>query len=125
MRIRRWLEQANSFHLACYTTLAAFCTYFCMYAFRKPFAAGEYTDMTLWGMDYKIILVISQVAGYTLSKFIGIRVIAEISRRHRIATLVALIVAAETALVGLGLVPYPYNFLFMFLNGLPLGMMTA
>lgn len=122
MNIRRWLEQASGFQFACYTTLAAFCTYFCMYAFRKPFAAGEYADMTLWGMDYKIVLVISQVAGYTLSKFIGIRVIAEMSRGHRLGTLIALIALAELALIGLGAVPHPYNFLFMFLNGLPLGM---
>jgi len=122
MRIRRWLEQATSFQFACYTTFAAFCVYFCMYAFRKPFAAAEYADMSLWGMNYKIILVISQVAGYALSKFIGIRVIAEMSRARRVVTLISLIVISELALVGLGLVPYPYNFLFMFLNGLPLGM---
>lgn len=122
MRIRRWLEQASTFQFACYTTIAAFCVYFCMYAFRKPFAAAEYADMSLWGMNYKIILVISQVAGYTLSKFIGIRVIAEMSRGRRVVTLISLIVASELGLVGLGLVPFPYNFLFMFLNGLPLGM---
>ena len=94
MRIRRWLEQASTFQFACYTTIAAFCVYFCMYAFRKPFAAAEYADMSLWGMNYKIILVISQVAGYTLSKFIGIRVIAEMSRGRRVVTLISLIVAS-------------------------------
>ena len=123
MTIRRWLEQANSFQFACYTTVAAFCTYFCMYAFRKPFAAGEYTGHDALGeWTTRSFSLSRKLQGYTLSKFIGIRVIAEMSRRGRIATLIALIVAAEIALVGLGMVPYPYNFLFMFLNGLPLGM---
>ena len=93
-----------------------------MYAFRKPFAVGEYAGLSLWGMDYKIVLVISQVIGYTVSKFIGIRVIAEMERHRRVFALVGLILAAEAALVGFGLFSHPYNFVFMFLNGLPLGM---
>ena len=120
--IRRWLTQANGFQFACYTSFVAFSTYFCMYAFRKPFAAAEYAELTLWGMDYKIVLVISQVIGYTISKFMGIRFIAEIERHRRTIALIGLIFAAEAALVGFGCVPYPYNFIFMFLNGLPLGM---
>ena len=121
-RIRKWLQETSQFNFACYSMAAAFCTYFCMYAFRKPFAAGEYADLSFWGMDYKIVLILSQVAGYTLSKFIGIRVIAEMPRVRRFTALVSLIVIAELALIGLGLVPHPYNFPLMFLNGLPLGM---
>ena len=63
-------------HLAI-AAIAAFCTYFCMYAFRKPFTVGTYEGLSLAGVDYKIVLVIAQVAGYTLSKFIGIRVVSE------------------------------------------------
>ena len=120
--LRNWLESTNRFTFGCYASLAAFGTYFCMYAFRKPFAAGEYADMELWGIDYKILLIISQVAGYALSKFIGIRVIAELSHHRRIVTLIGLILFAELALLGFGAVPYPFNFALLFLNGLPLGM---
>ena len=56
---------------------AAFGTYFCMYAFRKPFTAARYDDTTFLGIPYKTVLVIAQVLGYMLSKFIGIKVIAE------------------------------------------------
>jgi hypothetical protein len=102
--------------------VAAFGTYFCMYAFRKPFTAATYTDVTLWGLGYKTVLVTAQVLGYTLSKFLGIKVIAELPPRRRAALLLALIAAAEVALLLFGLTPAPYNFVWLFLNGVPLGM---
>jgi hypothetical protein len=102
--------------------LAAFGTYFCMYAFRKPFNAGTYEGLTLWDIHYKTILIISQVFGYMLSKFIGIKVISELKSTSRTKLIIGLILFAETALLLFGLVPHPYNFFFLFLNGLPLGM---
>lgn len=103
-------------------TLAAFGTYFCMYAFRKPFTAGAYANVSLWGLDYKTIVVTAQVMGYMASKFIGIKVIAEMRPERRAVGILVLIGLSEVALVGFGLVPAPYNFPFLFLNGLPLGM---
>lgn len=32
---------------------AAFATYFCMYAFRKPFTVGTYEGYALWGETTK------------------------------------------------------------------------
>lgn len=102
--------------------VAAFGAYFCMYAFRKPFNAGVYEGLTLWGLHYKSILVITQVMGYMLSKFIGIKIISELKATSRNKLIIMLILIAETALLLFGLVPYPYNFICLFLNGLPLGM---
>lgn len=102
--------------------VAAFGAYFCMYAFRKPFNAGTYSGYYLWGLDYKIILIIFQVFGYMLSKFVGIKVISELKPSNRIKLIIGLILFAEISLLFFGLVPYPYNFVFLFLNGLPLGM---
>lgn len=102
--------------------VAAFGAYFCMYAFRKPFTAGTYTGLTLWGLGYKPLLVIAQTLGYTVSKFLGIKVVAEVRPERRVALLLALIGAAELSLLLFGLTPPPYNFLWLFLNGLPLGM---
>jgi hypothetical protein len=45
--IQRWLK--NDLALMLWASLAAFCTYFCMYAFRKPFTAGTFEGMTVWG----------------------------------------------------------------------------
>ena len=102
--------------------MASFGTYFCMYAFRKPFNAGLYQGLDLWNIGYKTILIISQVAGYTLSKFAGIKVISELKPSARIKLIISLILVAEVALLFFGIVPYPYNFIFLFINGLPLGM---
>jgi hypothetical protein len=102
--------------------IAAFGTYFCMYAFRKPFTTGLYENYELWGMGYKSILIISQVFGYMLSKIIGIKVIAELKSKSRVLLIIGLIAFAEMALLAFGFVPFPYNFGFLFLNGLPLGM---
>ncbi len=122
-RIRTWLQQTNGTSFSVYAIIAAFSTYFCMYAFRKPFSAGIFEQVDpIWGIDYKIVLIISQVLGYTLSKFIGIKVVSEIKPHQRVIGIILLIGIAEAALFFLGVVPPPYNFVFMFLNGLPLGM---
>jgi hypothetical protein len=108
--------------LSAWCVVAAFGTYFCMYAFRKPFTAGTYVDVTLWGMGYKTVLVTAQVLGYSLSKFLGIKVVAEVEPHRRAALLLALIAAAEVALLGFGLTPAPFNLIWLFFNGIPLGM---
>ncbi|PWJ60569.1 hypothetical protein CLV98_101754 [Dyadobacter jejuensis] len=105
-----------------WTVLSSFGVYFCMYAFRKPFSAGLYEGLMLWGVGYKAILIIAQVVGYTLSKFVGIKVISELKPQQRVYLIVGLILIAEVALLLFGLMPHPYGFLLLFLNGLPLGM---
>jgi hypothetical protein len=75
-----------------------------------------------FAFDYKIALIIAQVVGYALSKFIGVKVISEIHPRHRAAAIIGLIGLAWLALVAFAVVPAPWNVLALFLNGLPLGM---
>jgi Family of unknown function (DUF5690) len=103
---------------------AAFGAYFAMYAFRKPFSAAHFAHAPGWdfALDYKSALVIAQVIGYALSKFIGVKIIAEMDARHRAPAIVALIGLAWLALVGFALTPPPYSVAMLFLNGLPLGM---
>ena len=102
--------------------VAAFCTYFCMYAFRKPFTAAVYENDALLGLGLKTVLVISQLAGYMLSKFIGIRVVSEMRSERRAMSIVMLILSAEVALVGFAVLPMQLKPVMLFLNGLPLGM---
>ena len=102
--------------------VASFGAYFCMYAFRKPFTVATFEGIAFFGIDYKILLIVAQVLGYMLSKFIGIKVISEMDSSKRTFYLVGLIFAAELALILFGFIPAPYNIIFMFLNGLPLGM---
>jgi hypothetical protein len=93
-----------------------------MYGFRRPFTAALYTDAALWGIGYKTVLVTAQVLGYTLSKFLGIKVIAELPPHRRAVLLLGLIAAAELALLLFGLTPAPFNFVWLFVNGVPLGL---
>ncbi|MEO6037528.1 MAG: DUF5690 family protein, partial [Saprospiraceae bacterium] len=108
--------------LALWAGLAAFATYFCMYAFRKPFTTATFEGLVLWGIQYKIVLIVAQVLGYTVSKFVGIKFISELQPGRRIVSLLFLLGFAEASLVGFALTPLPYNFVFLLLNGLPLGM---
>ena len=101
---------------------AAFCTYFCMYAFRKPFTAATFEGQEILGYGLKTVLVISQIIGYMTSKFIGIKVVSETRREHRAVGILGLIFAAEAALVGFAYAPLPLKPVMLFFNGLPLGM---
>lgn len=95
-----------------------------MYAFRKPFTAIEYDAQFFLGgaVALKSALVISQVLGYALSKFIGVRFCSEVARERRAFWLIGLIVWAELALVLFAIVPGDWKVAAIFLNGLPLGM---
>ncbi|PNB52649.1 hypothetical protein C1X77_27345, partial [Pseudomonas sp. GW531-E2] len=83
---------------------------FAMYAFRKPFTAAtfELVPGWHWVLDYKIALIVAQVAGYALSKFIGIKVVSEIAPRHRAAAILALIGLSWLALVAFAIIPAPW-----------------
>ncbi|HMO40909.1 MAG TPA: DUF5690 family protein [Saprospiraceae bacterium] len=122
MNIQQWLGRTSKPFFIAYTITAAFGTYFCMYAYRKPFTVATYEGMSFAGVDYKIWLIIIQVIGYMLSKFIGIKVISEMGRRRRLLLLLGLIGIAEAALLLFALIPPPYNIICLFFNGLPLGM---
>lgn len=120
--IGRKLANAHPTIFSAYCIVAAFGTYFCMYGFRKPFAAGTYEDIIWLGIGFKTILVAAQVTGYMLSKFIGIKVVSEMRSRYRAVTLLGLIGIAELALLMFAVTPPPWNFVWLFANGLPLGM---
>jgi Family of unknown function (DUF5690) len=105
-----------------WAVVAAFGCYFCMYAFRKPFTAANFDGEDTLGLSFKSLLVISQVAGYMVSKFVGVKVIAEMPSHKRGRMIIYLILLAELALLLFAIVPRPWNAICLFLNGLPLGM---
>lgn len=116
------LEQSHQGVLTLWSVIAAFTTYFCMYAFRKPFTVAQYEDLVFWGLGYKVILLFAQISGYALSKLIGIKVISEMTANRRAAMILSLIAIAHLALLPYAVAPYWLKPLFLFLNGLPLGM---
>ena len=62
------------------------------------------------------------MAGYALSKLIGVKVISEIAPAQRGAAILGLIGVSWLALVAFALIPAPWNVVCLFVNGLPLGM---
>jgi hypothetical protein len=127
--------------LIAFAAAVAFGTYFCMYAFRKPFDATKFYAVAADGtavlteagkpvavkfldtrVDLKTACVIAQVIGYMLSKYIGTKVCSEVRARYRGFLLVGLILWAAVALGLFAVLPPDLKPIAMFLNGLPLGM---
>jgi hypothetical protein len=123
-RITAWLSRASPFVFAAYAGSVAFATYFCMYAFRKPFAAASFAEARFFGtaIQLKTTYVISQIVGYTLSKYIGVKVCSEATPGRRGRMLLTLVGAAEAALLLFAVLPPSFRVVAMLLNGLPLGM---
>jgi hypothetical protein len=124
MSFRGALARAHPAIFTAVAGLSGFSAYFAMYAFRKPFSAATFDTVPGWhfALDYKVALVIAQVAGYALSKFIGVKFVSEIQPRHRALAILALVGASWLALVAFAEIPAPWNVAAMFANGLPLGM---
>ena len=72
-------------------------------------------------MPYKDALVIIQVLGYMLSKFYGIKFIAELKHIGRGKIIVLLVGISWISLFLFAIVPRPFNIVFLFTNGFPLG----
>lgn len=129
-KLSAWIARQPRYVLTIYAMSAAFAAYASMYAFRKPFTASEYEGIIAFELagvafGYKSIAVISQLLGYMSSKFIGIKVASEAPFRKRVPMVLGLIGFAQIMLVFFGLVPQPWNIIFLFLNGLPLGMVWS
>src|ERR1700733_672273 len=94
-----FLRNASPMAFTAFASLAGFATYFSMYAFRKPFAAASFGSVDGWhyALDFKIALVLAQLIGYALSKFIGIRVISGMGRNYRAQAILGLIGASWLA----------------------------
>ncbi|MFN8431759.1 MAG: DUF5690 family protein, partial [Spirosomataceae bacterium] len=102
--------------------IAAFGTYFCTYAFRKPFTTGVFSGEEIFGINAKTAFILAQVIGYMISKFIGIKVISELTSGTRIKLIITFILISEVALFLFGIIPLQVKIMAIFLNGLPLGM---
>jgi MFS family permease len=112
---RQWL-------VAVYAAIITFLTYATVYGFRKTYSVGTFDNMTVFGIGYKETLVIMQALGYLSSKFYGIRFIAELKRFGRWKIIFLLVGISWIAWLFFAVVPSPYNIIFLFLNGFPLGL---
>ncbi len=120
-----WLESASASVFASYSIAASFAVYFFMFAFRKPFAAAQYEGLKFLGtnFDLKTALVMSQVLGYGLCKYFGVKFCSEVTRAFRARAMILMILLAEAALLLFAILPADWKVIAIFLNGFPLGMM--
>ena len=120
----KWLAKAEGPAFVLFAASSAFMTYFCMYAFRKPFTVSTYQsfDQADWLVSFKIALILSQVFGYLCAKLIGVKVVAEMTAARRGMTILAMILSAQLALVMFAITPIGWNIGWLFVNGLSLGM---
>lgn len=103
--------------------VVAFLAYTSVYAYRKPFTVATFNNLAFAGIKYQTLLIISQGLGYMLSKFFGIRFIAELNHRGRWKTSAVLIGTAWLCLGVFALVPAPWGMICLFVNGFMLGFM--
>ena len=123
--ITSWLKQTSSFNFALYASVISFCLYTCIFALRKTFGVATYEGISYWGVDFKGWMVIAQVLGYLISKFIGIKIVSELQSRHRTKGILLMVSIAAVSWLFFAICPRPYNLIFLFLNGLPLGMVWS
>lgn len=88
---------------------AALFSYALVYALRKPFTAATFDGLEFMGMDYKTATSIIQIAGYMLSKLLGIKFISELKREYRLGFIIASVAIAEISLILFAVCPVPYN----------------
>jgi len=109
--------------IALYAALVSFGTYVFIFGFRKSFTVCTFDGMTFGPIAYKTALVISQMLGYLLAKFYGIRFISGMQKVNRYKIIFLLTGIAWAAWLLFAVVPAPYNVVFLFINGFPLGML--
>ena len=91
LTLKERLSASPAWVFILYVSISSFAVYSCMYGFRKPYTAASYDHVRLWGISYKVVLVISQVLGYMCSKFYGIRFIASMQPSRRVGFIIRLI----------------------------------
>jgi MFS family permease len=115
--------QLNAIQTGIYAAIVAFLTYTMIFGFRKSYTVCTFDGMAFWGLGYKTLLVLSQMMGYLMAKFYGIKFISELKRLGRYKIVLLLVGIAWMAWLFFALIPAPYNMVFLFINGFPLGML--
>ena len=109
--------------IALYAAFVSFGTYVFIFGFRKSFTVCTFDGLTFGPIAFKTALVISQMFGYLLAKFYGIKFISGLKKVNRYKIIFLLTGISWLAWLLFAIVPSPYNVAFLFLNGFPLGML--
>ncbi len=115
--------KGTGLQIGIYSAITVFLTYTMVFGFRKSFTVATFDGIAIAGYSYKTILVLSQMLGYMLAKFYGIKYISELKRSGRGKIILLLTAISWLSWLFFALVPPPYNIAFLFINGFPLGML--
>jgi hypothetical protein len=110
--ITRGLKKSSTFWFTLYASVAAFCLYTCVYAFRKTYTAATFEGLSYLGVSYKVWLITFQVVGYGLAKFAGIKIIAELRANARARGILLMVGIAGLSWLFFALVPLESHFSF-------------
>lgn len=119
----RTLKFNNYLKTGLYASIVVFLAYTMIFGFRKSFTVATFDGFTIGGYSYKTVLVICQMLGYLLAKFYGIKFISELKRNGRGKIIIVLTAISWLSWLFFAIVPLPYNIVFLFINGFPLGML--
>jgi len=114
---------SKSIQTGLYAAVVVFLAYTMIFGYRKTFTVATFDGLNIAGYSYKTILVISQMLGYLLAKFYGIKYISELQRTGRGKIILTLTGIAWLSWLLFAIIPAPYNIVFLFVNGFPLGML--
>ncbi|RZJ75058.1 MAG: hypothetical protein EOO47_20250 [Flavobacterium sp.] len=113
----------NHLKTGLYASIVVFLAYTMIFGFRKSFTVATFDGLTIGGYSYKTVLVICQMLGYLFAKFYGIKFISELKRNGRGKIIIVLTAISWLSWLFFAIVPLPYNIVFLFINGFPLGML--
>ncbi|MNK22663.1 hypothetical protein D3C87_409430 [compost metagenome] len=116
-------NSSKSIKTGLYAAVVVFLAYTMIFGFRKTFTVATFDGLTVAGYSYKTVLVISQMLGYLLAKFYGIKYISELKRTGRGKIILILTGISWLSWLFFAVIPMPYNIVFLFINGFPLGML--
>lgn len=126
MAVSAWLAHQPQWIVCAFALLPAFSTYMCMYGYRKAYTALTYEGMApVASIDFKTLAVVLQLLGYATSKVLATKFSSEASYRERVRNVLLLVGLSEGSLLCFAIMPAPFNLPFLFLNGLPLGMVWS
>ena len=103
--ITTWLKNASLLNFSVYASVVSFCLYTCIFSLRKTFGVATYEGLSYWGVDYKAWMVIFQVVGYLISKFIGIKIGSELKSKHRARGILLMVSIASISWLFFAITP--------------------
>lgn len=113
----------KQWQVAVYAAVVTFLAYATIFGFRKTYSVATFDGMSVAGIGYKELLVIVQALGYLSSKFYGIAFIGGMNRTGRWKNIFLLVGISWLAWLLFAITPAPYNIIFLFMNGFPLGLL--